>query len=80
MASHLHSGWEAIFSCCFNLIKSEWFWAFSREKNFKIQNIKWPLTYGVLDFGIFRVRDYKYKMASRLCGFDFFVFFESRDF
>ena len=80
-----HPRWEAILSYCFNLIKSgwfwafsiksEWFWAFSREKNFKIQNKKWPLTYGVFDFGIFRVRDCKYKMASRLFGFWYFWFF-----
>ena len=66
--------WEDIFSYNFNLIKSEWFWAFSREKNFKIQNIKWPLTYEVFDFGIFRVRDYKSRWPLTYAVFDFFVF------
>ena len=80
-----HSRWEAYLIYFFNVIKSEWFWAFSinsewfwdltGEKNFKNQNTKWPLTCGVFEFGIFPGRDYKYKMTSHLCGFLFFLFF-----
>ena len=65
------SRWEDIFSYYFNLIKSVWFWAFSSEKSFKIQNKKWPLTYEVFDFGIFReeITSLTYSV------FDFLLFF-----
>ena len=73
--------WEGNVRYYFYLIKSGWFWAFSREENFKIQNIKWPKTHQVGDFRFFERFLYsktKVKMVSHVGGFWFFCFFWER--
>ena len=71
--------WEGNFRYYFYLIKSRWFLAFSREDNFKIQNIKWPLTYLIFDFGIFGLKIISTRWPLTYSVFDFFGFFESRE-
>ena len=49
--------------------------AFSREKNFQTQNKKWPLTYGVFDFGIFGLEITSTRWSLTCTVFDFYGFF-----
>ena len=59
---------------------SEGFLAFSREKNFQTQNKKWPLTYGVFDFGIFGLEITSTRWPLTYAVFDFFGVSVGREF
>ena len=85
-----HSRWEAILSYYFNLIKSEWFWAFSiksewfwdfrgrKTSRFKIHNGLSPMNF--LSLGFFGGEITSTRWPLTYAVFDFFGFFESREF